>query len=100
MDLLITEYGNSFGIDQVIHDTYFSDHSALIIETKISRIPMTECTTKSRSGKRFQHWNWVRDLTKVNEVLEDLIPKKIAKVKTHRSQPWFSKILKTSKKLV
>ena len=62
LNLLITEYGNSFGIDQLIQDTYFWDHSALIIETKISRIPMTECTKKLGTGKRFQHWNWVRDL--------------------------------------
>ena len=23
LDLVITEYGNSFGMDQIIHDTYF-----------------------------------------------------------------------------
>ena len=35
-------------------------------------------------------------VTKVNEVLEDVIPEKTAKVKTCRPPPWFSKILKTS----
>ena len=52
MELVITEYGNSFGRDQIIHDTYFLNHSALIIETKILRIPMTECTTKFRNCKK------------------------------------------------
>ena len=33
-------------------------------------------------------------------MLEDLIPEKTAKVKTHRSQRWFSEILKTSKKFM
>ena len=61
-DLVITEYGNLFGIDWIIHDTYFSDHSAIIIETKIPRIPMTECTKHLETGKRSQHSNWVRDL--------------------------------------
>ena len=83
---------------------------------------MAECTTKFRKwkkvsklelGERFDQLNWDgidnnTDLddaleyfaTKVKEVLEDLIPKKkTAKVKTHRSQPWFSKVLKTSEKL-
>ena len=76
----------------------FSDHSALIIETKIPRMPMTECTTKFRNwkkvsmlelGDRFDQLNWdgIDDdtdlddileyfVTKVNEVLKDLIPEK------------------------
>ena len=67
VDLVIAEYGNSFGIDWIIHDTYFSDHSAIIIETKIPRIPVTECTTKFRNwkkvstlelGERFNQLNW------------------------------------------
>ena len=29
-----------------------SDHSAIIIETKIPRIPITECTTKFRNWKK------------------------------------------------
>ena len=64
-------------------------------------------------GETFNQLNWERidndtDLddsleyfvTKVNEVLEDLIPNKTAKVKTCRSQRWFSEILKTSKKFM
>ena len=39
-------------------------------------------------------------MAKVIEVLEDIIPEKTAKVKTCRSQPWFSEILKTSKKFM
>ena len=62
--------------------------------------------------ERFDQLNWDDNtdlddgleyfVTKVNEVPEDLIPakKKKAKVKTHRSQPWFSEILQTSKKLM
>ena len=52
LDLLITEYGTLFGIDRIIHDTYFLDNSALIIETKMTRITMTECTTKLRIWKK------------------------------------------------
>ena len=122
LDLVVTEYDNSFVIDWIIHDTYFLDHSALIIKTKIPRISMTECTTKFRNwkkvsilvlGERFDQLNWDgigndTDLddaleyfvTNVNEVLEDVIPEKTAKVKTHRSQPWCSEIPKTSKKVM
>ena len=64
-------------------------------------------------GERFDQLNWdgIDDntdlddpleyfVTKVNEVLEDLIPeKKTAKVKTHRSQPWLCEILKHQRNL-
>ena len=120
LDLVIAKYDNSFVIDQIIHDTYFLDHNALIIKNKIPRTPMIECATKFRNwkkvsilelGEKLYQLNWDgidndTDLddaleyfvTKLNEALEDVIPEKTAKVKTHRSQPWISKILKTSKK--
>ena len=82
---------------------------------------MTECTTKFRNwkkvstlelGERFDQLNWdgIDDntdldtaleyfVTKVNGVLEDLIPEKTTKVKICRSQPWFSEKLKTSKEI-
>ena len=84
--LVITEYGNSFGIDWIIHDTYFSDDSALTIETKIPRIPMTECTTKFRNwkkvstlelGERIDQLNWdgIDDDTNLDYVLEYFVTK-------------------------
>ena len=122
MDLVITDYGNSFGIDQIIHNTYFSDHSAIIIETKIPRIPINVCTTKFRNwkkvstlelGERFDQLNWdgIDDepnlddaleyfVIKVNGVLEGLIPERTIKVKICKSQPWFSEKLKKSRKFM
>ena len=122
LDHVITEYGNSFGIDQIINDTHFSDHSAIIIETKTPRIPITECTKKFRNwkkvstlelGERFNQPNWdgIDDdinldgaleyfVTKVNGVLEDLILERTIKVKICKSQPWFSEKFKTSKKFI
>ena len=39
-------------------------------------------------------------MTKVNGVLEDLIPERTSKIKICKSQPWFSDKLKTSKKFM
>ena len=71
LDLVITKYGNSFGVDQVIHDTYFLDHSALIIGIKFLESQWLNAQQNLGIGKRFQHWNWLRDF--FNQIGMELI---------------------------